>query len=254
MPKLSDPLLFLEFHDAVEENTTLTDKQIKTYQIFKRCLQEPFNHLAWRGDKLLGIICLDVIDEFFGEDNLSLAHLVHDRTVSNTTWKHLAIAYQLDAYVGVKRGTRDKFYADMWEAYWGALFLERQMWNEGYEDLVSFIRVMVFLRNEKVMRDSGAYPAFTFDPTMPTDIFDSRDDHIDVQEVATFDGLKFGGNNPSPLGYCAKYKSTSNTHQLDASCFSKIKQNAISKLKLYCSVPWSTFTSSSCSPFLSLFV
>jgi len=256
LPELNDPLLFLEVHDAVDETATLSEPQHYDYKKFRKLLIEPFNHLARRGDKLLGLKCLDIISEFFGADNYMLIHKVYERTVSNDTWADFARVYRLDAFVGVKKEKGDKFLADVWEAYWGALFLERQLWNEGDEDLVAVLRVMVFLRNETAIKCLGAYPFIVFDPTMQTDNFHSQDDDdIDVQEVLTFDGLSYDGVNPPPLGYRAQYKSTSNQHrpQLNPSFFSGIKETAISKLIWHYAVPWSTLTSS-CSPFPSLFV
>jgi hypothetical protein len=247
LPKLSEPKYFFEVHHITDK--VLTDDEIYYYGRLKT--PEPFNYLTICGDKFLGLKIQHILTEFFGVDNLSLVNLLYARTVSNQTFKDLAITYRLDQCVGVERATYDKFWADLWEAYWGALFLERQLWNEGDEDLVRFIREMVFLRNEKVIQALGAYPFFAFDPTMQTDYPDSQDD-IDVQEVATIDGIKHSGQNPPNLGYQAKYKSTTNHHQrhINASFFSRTREMAISKLIWYHAVPWSMLTS--CSPFPSL--
>ena len=100
---------------------------------------------------------------FFGFDNGELArNVVHDMQ-SNETMRQLAVAYRLDRYVGsfpgklsfkkppptekTKKKMKDeKFWADIWEAYWGALFLERQLWNDRVDDLLSFLQHFIHLR------------------------------------------------------------------------------------------------------------
>ena len=37
-----------------------------------------------------------------------------------------------------------KFWADMLKAYWGALFIERRLWNDDDEDSVSVLRVLLY--------------------------------------------------------------------------------------------------------------
>jgi len=114
---------------------------------------------------------------------------------------------------------------------------------------MSFLRVIVFLRNENVIQSLGVEPFYTSDQT---DTPESHDDNINVQEVGAFKGLKLQPEfikSGRLLGYIAKYKSISNDHNqhLDVSFFSQNKEVAISNLVLYRSLPWSTFTSFSCS-------
>ena len=63
--------------------------------------------------------------------------------------------YRLDEYVawlplGFRDPARskkiDKFWADLWEAWWACLFWEREIWGDGVEDLISCLRRIMSLK------------------------------------------------------------------------------------------------------------
>ena len=39
-----------------------------------------------------------------------------------------------------------KFWADVWEAWWSGIFMERELWNEDVEDVKSFFRRLICLK------------------------------------------------------------------------------------------------------------
>jgi hypothetical protein len=63
--------------------------------------------------------------------------------------------YRLDEYVGwlpnsLRDGddnkVRDKFWADIWEAWWACCFSEREIWGDDIDDLLSFLRRIIELK------------------------------------------------------------------------------------------------------------
>ena len=94
-----------------------------------------------------------------------MVNIIFEATTSNDSWRDCAIAYKLPVYVGVPPWSQrmDKFSAAMWEAYWGALFIERKLWNEDEEDLISCLRVLLYLQNAALIKDYGVKPLFTSD-------------------------------------------------------------------------------------------
>ena len=132
--------------------------------------------------------------EFFGEDNSNLVNIIYEAATSNDSWRDCAIAYKLHMYVGVPpRSQRtDKFWADMWEAYWGALFIERKLWNDDEEDLISWLRVLLYLQLETLIEDFGVKPLFTSEPirTANADFELPSSDEIEVTEITDFPDVK----------------------------------------------------------------
>lgn len=47
---------------------------------------------------------------------------------------------------GNKNEGKDKFWVDIWEAWWACLFFEREIWGDDVEDLVSFLKRMIELK------------------------------------------------------------------------------------------------------------
>ena len=54
--------------------------------------------------------------------------IITSHAISNSLFQQLARAYNLDTYVG-NPSSRGKHWADIWEAYIGALILERMTWT-----------------------------------------------------------------------------------------------------------------------------
>jgi len=241
LPELSDPELFIRFHDAAVHPLPLHDGTLKNYSRFRKFIKPRFASLAKRGDAFLSVICQEIVYEFFGEENSNLVNIIFEAATSNDSWRDLAIAYKLHVYVGMPpRSQRtDKFWADMWEAYWGALFIERKLWNDDDEDLISCLRVLLYLQLEGLIEDYGVKPLFTSEPirTANTDFELPSPDEIEVTEITDCPGVKVNPQikGAKVLGYCVNYKSTSDK----VTYFSQIKEDAISNLVVYCCSPWS---------------
>jgi hypothetical protein len=246
---LSDPELFINFHDAVDPCALDEDN---VYGYYRKDIRPPFAVLSKYGDAVLKVICQNVIYEYFGKSNGKAINLILDHVQSNTTWRHFAIAYKMDQYLMGKPRNKldDKFWGDMWEAYWGALFLERRLWNDHEVDLVSCLRVLLYFRTSPLFPDFGVYPFFTSERAQNLPLVISNDDIETVVVGPDHPSLPLSNKakeNVGDLGYRAKIKSTSR-HYVDISIFSQIEDDAISKLSLYCSAPWSTYTLPSPSP------
>ena len=253
---LSDPELFINLHDAVDPCVLDDDERVRTYGYFRKFIRPPFAALSKRGDGLLKVICQEIIYEYFGASNGKLINLILDLVTSNETWRHFAIAYEMDRYVvGQQRNKfTDKFWADMWEAYWGALFIERRLWNEDDEDLVSVLRVLLYFRIGALLPEFGVDPFFISEtvPNIPLIIPKDDIETVVVTDHPSLDLSPEVKKHVGDLGYRAKIKSTS-SHKVDICIFSETKDDAISNLILYCSAPWSTYSLSfSLSPPFSL--
>jgi len=239
---LSDPELFINFHDAVDPSVLDEGERVRTYGYFRKFIRPPFAALSKRGDGLLKVICQEIIYEYFGAANGKLINLILDLVTSNETWRHFAIAYEIDRYVvGQQRNKlTDKFWADMWEAYWGALFIERRLWNDDDEDLVSVLRVLLYFRIGPLLPEFGVDPFFTSEraQNLPRVIPKGDIDTVVVRDHASLNLSPEVKKNVGDLGYRAKIKSTSR-HDVDICIFSEIRDDAISNSILYCSAPWS---------------
>jgi len=249
LPKLSDPELFIRIHDSLRSDLPRQAPDSLLYSHFKKFIRPQFAQLAKRGDALLEVKCQEIIYEIFGTSNGKLVNLILDETTSNDTWRHFAIAYHLDRYVAAEQRNKqtDKFWADIWEAYWGALFLERQLWNEDDTDLVRCLRVLVHLRHDVLIREFGMVPYFRSDLVQNFPQFISQTD-IDTVLVKDHPALKIPPDfieRKDFFGYRATIKSSSNHYRdyRDVRVFSEVEDDAISDLILYCSVPWSILPS-----------
>ena len=237
LPELSDPDLFIQVHDAfVDPSDDVTTKPTH------KKLRQRFAALCKQGDALLLSNCLRIIYDYFGEDDGKLTGWIIDATKSNETMRHFAIAYKIDQCIQIdvsdRDKTSDKIFADIWEAYWGALFTERRLWNDGDADLVSCLRVLVYLQHETLINDLGIPCFFTSEPTLDIRSFVPAND-IDVIDLETHPGLKIPPHHTDGVGYTARVKPTSE-HYSPVSIFSSEKAVAISQLHRYCSVSWST--------------
>jgi len=133
----------------------------------------------------------------------------------------------------------DKLWADIWEAYWGALYLERSLWNDGEEDLVSCLRFLFWLQNYDLIRKYGVDPHFTDVKAVEFQSVIPKDD-VDVEEVKDAPGLRLPEEfrkKGHVLGYRAKINRTSPDY-VRVSIYSDDKEKAISNLRLYCNSPF----------------
>jgi hypothetical protein len=96
------------------------------------------------------MLSLYIIRDIFGKDNSLLCANIIDDWVSNANWKDLSISYQLDRYVGIipemKTAETKKFWADIWEAWWSGIYIERELWNESVGDIKSYFRRLISLK------------------------------------------------------------------------------------------------------------
>ena len=235
LPPLSDPELFIRFHDAVER----TADDYKRYSVFKKHYTPWFVDLSKLGDAWLAFQCRNIIREYFGAEP-QISHAVFEATTSNANWILLSLAYNMDRLVNAPEREKqdDKMWADIWEAYWGALFLERSLWNDGDEDLVSCLRFLFWLQNYDLIRKYGMDPRFT-DVKAPEFQSVIPKSDVDVEEVKDAPGLKLPQEVKKKghvLGYRAKIKRTSPDY-VRVSIYSEDKEKAISNLRLYCNSP-----------------
>ena len=231
LPPLADPELFIQFHDAIRDPL---NKPNEKYDNFRLRMTSPFSVLAKRGDGILNIKCLDIIYEYFGPDNPRLVNMIHDHLVSNEVWKELAVAYKLPLYIGVAR-TRydDKWWADVWEAYWGALFIERQFWNDNEEDLTAVLRRLVYIQCKAAYEHLVNFPFHCLSPCplIVGPLF--KDPDLDIEPISNPPYLHTSkGLENTILGYRVQIKETG--------VFACAQDEEQAKTKLYFSshTPW----------------
>jgi hypothetical protein len=135
-----------------------------------------FRVLLKEGDVKLNFHSRNILASLLGRNNHPLTDHAYDYWISNDNWKVLAILYRLDLYLNwippsldrirgtatsFESVTAQKFYADLWEAYWACLFFEREMWNDQIFDLLLFLRRLLqlctlFVNIRKVFYDATA--------------------------------------------------------------------------------------------------
>ena len=231
LPPLADPELFIQFHDAIRNPL---NKPNEKYDNFRLRMTSPFSVLAKRGDGILNIKCLDIIYEYFGADNPRLVNMIHDHLVSNEVWKELAVAYKLHLYIGVAR-TRydDKWWADVWEAYWGALFIERQFWNDNGEDLTGVLRRLVYIQCKAAYEHLVNFPFYCLSPCPLIVGPFFKDPDLDIERISNPPYLHTSkGLENTILGYRVQIKETG--------VFACAQDEELAKTKLYFSsrTPW----------------
>jgi hypothetical protein len=247
---ISDPELIITVRHAIDPCVMENNIDVRGYGYLRPYILPSFGELSKRGDTILKGICEEVVYEYFGRSSPKVITAILDQITSNDTWRHFAIVYEMDQYlVGEQRSKADdKFWGDMWEAWWAALFLERQSWNDHDEDLVSCLRVLFYFRTNPFYPDFGVDP---FVPDFGVDLYFTSEraqnlalvlskDHIETVVVGSdHPSLPISDKDVKQLGYLAKIKSTLPPYT-DTSIFSQREDDAISRLTLYCSVPWST--------------
>ena len=124
LPPLTDLSLILAlYHNSSSENT----RPIQTPSTYNSHPKR-FQNLAQSGDAYLLTFCTVLLPHLFGHTNFVLLGIITSHAKSNALFRQLAQAYNLDMYVGTPP-SRPKHWADIWEAYIGAIILERTMWK-----------------------------------------------------------------------------------------------------------------------------
>ena len=126
----------------------------------------------------------------------------------------------------------DKFWADLWEAYWGALFLEREMWNDDQEDLTACLRGLFCVRYPELIDNYAADRLFTLGPLTHK----TRDD-VEIDQVTILPNIEVP-NGAGILAYRARLKDSSK-HRIVC----ENDEAAIAKLLQSCNSSWSTCAS-----------
>ena len=240
LPILVDPRYFLWFHDPQEINPK--DPNIVRYRHFANAR---FAYLSLCGDGELHAHCIRLAHEMLGTDNRYLANTILNHVESNETWRQLAIAYRLDIYVGSlpfglsfkeRINTKtDKFWADIWEAYWGGLFLERELWNESVDDLTSYLRSLLYLRYQPLINVYSTNPLINIGTNVQQSKLRVTEKDIDVQEIVNDPlinkCLEGKVDNGRPYGYLATLKQSRPNES--ESMFALTRDDAISKFVRY---------------------
>jgi len=146
-------------------------------RLLKPDFSEPFKDLAFIGDDKLNALSRTIVLSLFGSANRKLAKRIQDDWLSNDNWLFLSIVYRLDAFVGLtfqppspfaiihdvdsplitnsQRQTEQfaflKAWADLWEAYFGGLIQEREMWGLDMLDLEVFLRRLMIRKYRSLL-------------------------------------------------------------------------------------------------------
>lgn len=146
-------------------------------RFLKPDFSEHFKHLAFIGDDKLNNLSRHIALSLFGPSNRKLAKKVQDDWLSNDNWLYLSIVYRLDSFVGLtfqhttpypiiydlekplitgKQRTTERFaflksWADLWEAYFGGLIQEREMWGLDMLDLERFLRRLMIRKYRRLL-------------------------------------------------------------------------------------------------------
>jgi len=220
LPIVSDPMLFL----AIFENNLEPDDRAP---IRKNSTLE-MRRLQYLGDSKLREICDPIFYRQTGR-NYVFASSMSMEWQTNANFRFLSAAYQLHQYTGwhpEKLGDpgrdKEKFWADVWEAWWGAAWLERDLWSEGFEDLQSIQHHLIYLCRKRV-----------FDTYSLDYIFDSSINHenkevleenpdIDIKEVMPSDSdvrmYLEGVQGTSTIGFLAKIPASKMTASQRTPC------------------------------------
>ena len=112
-----------------------------------------FKRLESEGDAILRLHIQSLLFDLLGTANHALIHELKLLAMSNEYFADLALIYHMDRFVRHKPpfpftsitskkhshkvvANERKKWADIWEAYWGALFLERELLGFTTEDLI----------------------------------------------------------------------------------------------------------------------
>ena len=250
LPVVGDPVSLLNFYEL---NTQLSSSssfssssddlsQNPNSRHFRDVYIPEFRTLAFDGDLALKFHSNSIILEVFGDCRM-IEQRVCDDWLSNATWNELAMLYRLDEYVGWfpkslrgggHSGDRDKFWADIWEAWWACCFSEREIWGDNIDDLISFLRRIIELKYwGLVERYSTCKQPYQEESSIHRPVSDGENEQVPVREVQRGDNdicEWLGPASPKQknefLGYLA-------TIPFDISIYSEDREIAVSIALLY---------------------
>ena len=168
LPIISDPELLLRIHHLRESGTGLGSAEPK-------CFTNEYRMLLYTGDLELNYHSINVLLDLFGPANRSIVKAIADNWVANKNWSSLALLYGLHDYVNwiphswkgclipldcsqkidipskkhldaqpkkhsLLSRIQVKYWGDLWEAWWGAVCYERNLWGETNDDLDDMLR------------------------------------------------------------------------------------------------------------------
>ena len=127
-----------------------------------------FKRLESEGDAVLRLHIQSLLFDLLGTVNHALIHELKLLAMSNDFFADLALIYHMDRFVRHKPpfpftpvtskkhslkviAAERKKWADIWEAYWGALFLERELLGFTTDDLIWILQRLLYARFKPVM-------------------------------------------------------------------------------------------------------
>ena len=245
LPVVGDPVSLLNFYElnAQLSSSSSSDELSRNPNSshFRNAYTPEFRTLAFDGDLALKFHSNSILLELFEE--CPILHCVYDDWLSNATWKELAMLYRLDEYVGwLPKSLRDaghskdkdKFWADIWEAWWACCFSEREIWGDDIDDLISFLRRIIELKYwGLVERYSGRKQPVQGESPIHHPVSDGENEQVHVREVQRGDddicewlGPALPDQKEDFLGYLA-------TIAFDISVYSEDIEVAVSTALLY---------------------
>jgi hypothetical protein len=220
-------------------------KAKKKARHFRNAYTHDFRMLAKQGDSVLGLHSLSILFTLFRPENRMLIQNIYEDWTSNASWQELAMIYRLDEYVGwLPNSLREldhspeieKFWADLWEAWWASCFSEREFWDDDVDDLSCILRRIIEVKYRVLVERYSATGVII--QTEPSIQNDNRMDEIEPSEVhveevwTSNDDIRawwiphLSGRDNMFLGYSAKIGS-------DISCFAQSLEDAVSSAASY---------------------
>ena len=132
--------------------------------------------------------------ELFGPNSRMIEQFLSANWASNRTWQELAMFYRLDEYVGwfpksLRDGddveNRDKFWADIWEAWWACCFSEREIWGDDVDDLDSFLRRLIELKYWTLVKRYSTKLEFDQESSIHHHVNVDQSEQVHIDEVWT---------------------------------------------------------------------
>lgn len=163
LPVLGDPNLFLTFYDLKYHQSIQTFSNVKSsnpklHRVRHLCTSQ-FRALAFRGNAKLSGYSNSILTDLLGQDNRALHNYVHVNWNSTSTTEELARLYRLNDYVNwCPKSPRQikgakKYWVDLWKAWWGACFWEREVWGDDVEDLLSCLRMIMEMKYRGLVQE-----------------------------------------------------------------------------------------------------
>ena len=165
------------------------------------------------------------------------------------------MAYGIDRYVGWRPRSdpvngcdpskgQNKFWSDIWEAFWGVIFHEREVWNEDIEDILSILRHLIFRKYSAVIEKYSTIYVRDVNPeNMLSRFIDTDHADISVKGIDRDDpyvteclGPGFAGDEECNYGYLATAALLSNSSSdtgTRVSIYAVHKETAISRALFY---------------------